>query len=170
MEKMTFNIEKEKRSLDRFWSWWEIKYGGDTDSHICDGCLQPCGCLTVHGMYESEDRIWKTYTNFMSSQITSKSKIGAAKQAFWANIKFCENFRDYFWMDWDRFGDEAQYYTWRDFCIEELGIRSEDGEIWEVNDFGEHELIWEKPLHGVWFKMSQKYKTWQDPHHGMIEV
>lgn len=161
---MAFDITKEKRSLDRFYTWWNLKFNSG-----CPDCTTTdCGCHEVAGMFAIESRIYDTYLRFMSTYVTSKSKRSAARQAFWANIKFCENFNEYFHFDWDTFSNDAQYYTWRFYCENELGFKCSDSDRWEPNEFGEFDLVWEKPFPGVLFKYSQKYRTWKDQEIEMV--
>ena len=103
----------------------------------------------------------------MESQITSSTKFGKARQAFFANAKFCEIFREYFDMHWDLFGDNAQYFAWHYYCYYELDLNKGPEDKWKFIE-GKDTLVWEKPIEGAFYKPSQKYKTWQDPMHGMI--
>ena len=147
---MAFNIQKEKQELDRFLSWAALKY------EMYEPLWEfACG-----------DRILETYHRYMESQITSQNKLGAARQAFWANIRFCELFREYFYMNWEWFNVDAQYHTWRDYCVYDLEIQksdSNDTDIYGKNEDGNFTLLWRKPVHGIMLERSRKYRTWSEP-------
>jgi hypothetical protein len=165
---MAFDIEQEKRNLDRYVSWWQIKYssGGSCDPNC------GCDCLSVQGEFESEAKISEVYYRFMNEHITAETQLSKARQAFWANLEFCKNFSNYFWMSLPLFDGDEQYYTWKTYLREELGIQEDESkrEIWDINESGEDILVWERKYTiPPFLEISRKYKTWYDPFNDSYE-
>lgn len=140
---MAFDIGLEKQNLDRYITYWEMKYSG-CENHICDGCAMSCGCRVIESDIAIEQRINEVYLRFMRDKISSGSLLSQARQAFWANIQFCENFNEYFWMNAELFYGDAQYYAWRDYLINELGLNHTD----------------DKDYSDYFKNLSVKYRTW----------
>jgi hypothetical protein len=82
----------------------------------------------------------------MTRHVKGNSRLSRARSAFWANLQFCKDFNEYFWMHPECFGLDAQYYTWRDYLISELFI--------DYNEEKEYTLAFKS--------RTEKYKTWND--------
>jgi hypothetical protein len=142
---MAFNIEFERHCLDRYITYWLIKYH-DCEHHICDGCSMPCGCLSIKSSIEIEQRLVDVYLRYMTEHVSGSSRLSRARTAFWANLQFCREFNEYFWMNPDYFDNHAQYYTWRNYLQSELFI--------DRNEQRQHTMAFKT--------RTEKYKTWRD--------
>lgn len=140
---MAFDIKLEKENLDRYLTWWNLKYGSGGSCNSNCGC----NCISVQGDFELQDKISEIYYRYMNEHITAETLLGKAKQAFWVNLEFCKNFSDYFWMNYHLFECDNQYWPWKTYLREELGIQ-------EKNDKDDREF--------AFLERTKKYKTWDD--------
>lgn len=157
---MAFDIETEKNNLNRWITWWQLKYNNNSCDDECG-----CNCNLVNREFASEAKISDLYYRYINQHITAETNIGKARQAFWANLEFCKNFSDYFWMDAELFSGDEQYWTWLTYLRQELGIQEDENkrEVWHINSQGEHILVWERDSTSCFLERSRKYKTWYDP-------
>ena len=131
---MTFDRELELRKIDRFVTYYDLKYS-DYNQGIDD-------------LIESEDYIWNLYKRFISAYITKTNKLGQCKQAFWANQQFCTTFHEYFWMDQDMFSGDNHYFPWRTYCEVVLNV----GVNHDKPEWSDYFLL-----------LMRKYRTWPEP-------
>lgn len=154
---MTFDIQKEKLDLDRFATWWHLKYH-NSNQHICDGCVRSCGCMWNEGETISNNKIIDVWERFVASRITADRSIAKAKQAYWAMVEFEQHFQSYYWMNWDHFaGENNYYYIWKYYLKTYLNLQEGETEKYEYNNSGDHILVWEKPLEGAWYKTAKTH-------------
>ena len=154
---MTVDIEKTKLDLDRFATWWHLKYH-NSRNHICNECDIGCGCLWNEGETLSNNKILEVWEKFVDSRVTAETSISKARQAYWAMVEFEKLFSDYFWMNWDLFeGENQHYYNWKYYLKTYLNFQEGETERWDINNSGEMVIVWEKPLEGAWYKTAETH-------------